>query len=506
MDCEPLIGLPTAATTCVTAEPDSVLQFGPYSFHARQRLVMRGLEPVRMGGRALDILQVLIEHAGAVVGKHVLIALVWPNTFVEEINLRVHIAALRRALGDGCDGQHYIETVPQEGYRFTAQVERARDVQIAEPASVANNLPARLTPVVGRDEVVCKLSRQLPARRFMTITGPGGIGKSTVACRVGESLLAYYRDGVWLIDCTVVNSEAALIEFLAQTLKRDGRQSLTALFDELGKGRCLLIFDNCEHLADSCRRWAEALLGCGGNLSILMTSRQPLGARGESFYRLSALAVPPVSALGSVSQAMGYPAVQLFVSRAQARQHEFSLRDPDLKMVRDICRRLDGLPLAIELAAAQIDTFTLSGLQAQLKNCFQLLSWKRRTAVARHQSLKASLDWSYQCLPEHAQTVLQRLAVFESPFTCEAAVDVIGCDGLGARSVRDCVAQLARYSLLFTVQSEGGLRYRFAHATRLYALQKLEQHGDLQRFRARHARHLDLTRWVAAGQSAQLVE
>jgi predicted ATPase/DNA-binding winged helix-turn-helix (wHTH) protein len=480
---------------------DAVLRFGPYAFHLSQRLILEGDRPLRMGGRALDILQVLVERAGQVVSKDELIARVWPTSVVEEINLRVHIAALRRALGDGQNGQRYIVNIPQRGYSFIAPVLRALEGTLVFSDSVhppLHNLPARLTPVTGRDSIVGSVVRQLPVRRFMTLVGPAGVGKTTVALRVGELLLQHYRDGVWLIDLTRIDDPAQVVDHLTHTLAFD---------TGLSSRHALLVLDNCEHLLERCRTLVEDLLATAPRLSILVTSREPLQALDETVLRLPPLAVPPASALYCVAEVMGYSAVQLFVSRARARQQGFALREQDLKAVRDICRRLDGLPLAIELAAAQIDALALVGLQAQLDNCFQLLTQGRRTAVPRHQTLKAALDWSYERLSPLEQRVLQHLAVFKMAFTLDAAIGVISCAVLPPMHLLAMVEQLARKSLLAVEEVNGTPRYRFLNTTRTYALEKLENSGHLHALELSHAHYNSRARWISGAQlPVELIE
>lgn len=483
---------------------DAVLRFGPYAFHLHQRLILDGDRPLRMGGRALDILQVLVERAGSVVSKDALIAHVWPTSVVEEINLRVHIAALRRALGDGQNGQRYIVNIPQCGYSFIAPVQCDRagtPVPVETEHKPQHNLPARLTPVTGRDSIIGSVVRQLPVRRLMTLIGPAGIGKTTVALRVAELLLQHYRDGVWRVDLAAIDDPAQLVEHLSRTLELDVGGAA------LEQRHALVVLDNCDHLLECCRAVVDDLLASAPRLSILATSREPLRAAGETLLRLPALAVPPASAIYNVAEAMGYSAVQLLVSRARARQQGFALRQQDLKAVREICRRLDGLPLAIELAVAQIDALALVGLQAQLGNCFQLLTQGRRTAVPRHQSLKAALDWSYEQLSSLEQTVLQRLAVFKMAFTLDAAIGVISCAVLRPGCLVEIVERLASKSLLSVEQGSGVTRYRFLNTTRIYALEKLEHSGHLRAFELRHARYISRARWTSAGQvSLQLVE
>lgn len=472
----------------------SVLRFGPYAFHLRQRLILEGDRQLRMGGRALDILQVLVERAGQVVSKEQLIALVWPTSVVEEINLRVHIAALRRALGEGENGQRYIVNVPQRGYSFVAPVQGDSVTQVVFENLQApqHNLPARLTPVTGRDSLVGGLVRQLPLSRLLTVTGPAGVGKSTVA-------LQHFRDGVWQVDLSLIDENIPLLDHLLKTLDLD--------FPTLAARHALLVLDNCDHLHQACRSLLQTLLDAAPRLSILATSREPLRLALEVLQPLAPLTLPKASALNSVAEVMGYSAVQLFVSRARARQHGFSLREQDLETVRDICRRLDGLPLAIELAAAQIDALALVGLQTQLDQGLQVLSHGRRTAVPRHQSMKAALDWSYQRLSEQEQRVLQRLSVFKMAFTLDAAIGVISCAQLPPSTLVAVVEQLAAKSLLTTDRSSGTLRYRMLNITRRYAREQLEQGGELNDVERRHARYLGRTRPVSSGRlTAQFVE
>ncbi|WP_273821019.1 ATP-binding protein [Pseudomonas asplenii] len=465
---------------------DALLRFGPYAFHLRQRLVLEGERPLRMGGRALDILQVLLEQAGSVVSKDELIARVWPTSVVEEINLRVHIAALRRALGDGEGGQRYIINVPQRGYSFIASVQReqaALPVLLETALKPQHNLPARLTPVTGRDSLVGSLVRQLPVRRFMTLTGPAGVGKSTTALRVAELLLQHYRDGVWMIDLATLEDPAQVVGQLARSLELDND------LNGLAERHTLVVLDNCDQLRDDCRALTGQLLAAAPRLSLLVTSREPLAACDEYVQRLPPLAVPPASALHSVEQAMGYSAVQLFVSRARACQQGFCLRERDLLAVRDICRRLDGLPLAIELAATQIGALALVGLQAQLDNCFQLLTQGRRTAEPRHRTLKAALDWSYERLAPLERMLLQRLAVFKMGFTVEAAIAVVGFEPLEPAQLPPLLASLTDKSLLGVEQGSGAPRYRLLNTTRTYALEQLQRSGHLRLVEQRHVEY-----------------
>jgi predicted ATPase len=423
-----------------------------------------------------------------VVRKEQLIALVWPTSVVEEINLRVHIAALRRALGDGENGQRYIVNVPQCGYSFIAPVrcDSAAQVVFEGLQTPQHNLPARLTSVTGRDSLVGGMVRQMPLCRLMTVTGAAGVGKSTVALRVAELLLQYYRDGVWQIDLSLIDDDTPLLDHVLRTLESD--------LPGLSTRHALLLLDNCDHRRDACRAVVETLLEAAPRLSILATSREALQVSLETLKGVPPLTLPKRSAGDCLTEAMGHSAVQLFVSRARARQHDFRLREQDVKAVLEICRQLDGIPLAIELAAAQIDALALVGLQAQMANGLQVLSHGRRTAVPRHQSMQAALDWSYQRLSEQEQIVLQRLSVFKLAFTLEAALAVISCPQLAPQRLAAMIEGLAQKSLL-TVERGGGTgRYRLLNTTRCYAREQLERSGEGIELERRHMRYINRTR------------
>lgn len=479
----------TAMNTHNDLNPAPVLRFGPYAFHVRQRLILQGDRPLRMGGRALDILQVLVERAGQVVSKEQLIARVWPTSVVEEINLRVHIAALRRALGDGGNGQRYIANVPQRGYSFIAPVTSDEAEAPLTPVAVPthqHNLPARLTPVTGRDALIGSLVRQMPVCRLMTITGAPGVGKTAVALRVAELLLQYFRDGVWWVDLADLEESAPLLDHLLHSLATD--------LCTLNGRHALLVLDNCDHVRGACAALVETLLQAAPRLAILITSREALGVQSETVHCVPLLAIPKRSTLETVEEAMGYPAVQLFVSRARARQHGFSLRKQDLPGVREICRQLDGLPLAIELAASQIDALGLIGLQAQVENGLQLLGQGRRTAVPRHQSMAAAIDWSYRYLTAMEQRVLLRLSVFNTGFTLEAALSVISCADLAGSRLTAIIEGLARKSLLIQQPIRATVRYWMLNTVRRYARDQFECSDEKLDLEQRHARYLSRTR------------
>jgi predicted ATPase/DNA-binding winged helix-turn-helix (wHTH) protein len=484
-------------STLRSIQAEEILQFGSFCYYVQRRLVLDGGRPLRVGSKALDILHLLVANAGTVVSKEAIIAHAWPSTVVEEINLRVHIAALRRALGDGRDGQRYIVNIPQRGYSFVAGVQPC-EAEVGDlPRRVEGprpTLPARLSPIKGRDAIVDQLVRQLPARRFMTLVAAGGMGKTAVAVRVAELLLDRYEDGVVFIDLATLADPALVAARVASTLglSASERESVVCIGDYLRPRRMLLLLDNCEHLIDACANLVEHLLKAAPRLSILATSREPLLADGECVQRLMPLTLPAESVHLSAADALAYSALQLFVSRVASHQESFSLRDQDVSLVVDICRRLDGSPLAIKLAAARVDAFGLEGLRAQLEGAFLLSMQGQRTALARQQSLRASLAWSYALLTPIEQFVLQRFALFKVAVTLDQAISVIACKAVGSAGIFDAVIQLVAKSLLLAEMGDEVVHYRLLNCTRAYALEKLQESDEFRLVRERYARHRDM--------------
>ncbi|MFJ2693166.1 ATP-binding protein [Pseudomonas sp. NPDC087336] len=487
----------------MTLAPEQAVHFGPYRIYPGQRLVMESERPLRLGRRAMDILLILLEHAGKVVSKQDLMAQVWPDSVVEEINLRVHMAALRKALGDGQAGQRYIVTVAQRGYSFVAPCsleQTGRGPQSDAVESSGHNLPLRRTRLIGRQVLVDSLVAQLPRQRFITLVGPGGIGKTTVALRVAEQLIGRYRDGIRLLDLTPINDPAMISGHLAAVLELSLHDSepMNSLATFLRERHMLLVIDNCEHLIDSVALLCESLLRGAPQVHILATSRESLRAEGEFVQRLESLDCPPPIAVLDRAQAMGFSALQLFVERAMANHDSFELTDTQLPLVIDICRRLDGIPLALELAAAQVANLGLQGLLKQLQESFRWLTHSSQTTLGRHQTLRTTLDWSFNLLNACEQTCLRRLGIFGGGFTLESAAAVIVGEHIEPREVFGSITQLVAKSLLNVDVGDEEVFYRLLDTTRSYALEKLEQSAELPATRDRHAQ-----RCLALMQQAQ---
>lgn len=470
---------------------DETFVFGSFRLISAQRMLLDNGKPLPLGSRAFDILLALVESAGETIPNEKLIARTWPDTVVADGALRVHVAALRRALGDGREGRRYVANNPGRGYTFVAPAtrEHARPDPAPAVGAVVSNLPAPITRIVGRDDTIAGLAMQLGRRRFLTIVGPGGIGKTTVALAVADTVRASYKDGAWFVGLASLADPDLVPSALGATLgiPPSGADPLRGLAAWLRDKTALIVLDSCEHVIDATAALAEAVLRAAPAVSILTTSREPLRAEGESLHRLAALELPADSVDLAAGDALHYSAVQLFNERAMAAVDGFVLADADVPAVLEICRRLDGIPLALELAAARVDVFGVRDLAAHLDDRFRLLTSGRRTALPRHQTLGAALDWSYRLLPEEERAVLRRLSVFAGNFALEAAV-AVAADPSPSEIV-DHVANLVSKSLVAADPRGKVAQYRLLDTTRLYAFDKLKSSGELRQVARRHAEY-----------------
>ncbi len=475
------------------ALPQDAVSFGPFRLFAAERFLEKDGAPLHLGGRALDILIVLLERAGEVVTKRDLVARVWPDVVVDEGSLRVNVAALRKALGDGQSGARYVSNVPGRGYCFVAPSSRSRAPQLrAMHRAVSDKphkLPARPLRMVGRDEIVRTVSAQLTIDRFVTILGPGGIGKTTVAVSVGHALLTEFEGAVCFIDLGSLYDPLFVSSVLALALGLpvQSNDPIPSLVTFLRDKRVLLILDGCEHVIETAAVVAERLFEEAPGVHILATSRESLRVNGESVRRLLPLESPPADPGLTAGEALVFPAAQLFVERVIASGHRFELSDADAPIVAEICRRLDGIPLAIELAAGRVDAHGIRGTAALLDNRFRLLWRGRRTALPRHQTLSAMLDWSYNLLPEFERTILRRLSVFVGIFTLEAAQRIAAADDKDGAQVAEAVASLVAKSLVVAGTGTTAMCYRLLHTARAYALEKLIESSELDSIARHHA-------------------
>jgi predicted ATPase/DNA-binding winged helix-turn-helix (wHTH) protein len=473
-----------------------VLMFGPFRLQRGQRRLWRGEdEEIQLGGRAFDILVALIDNAGSIVTQRELIERAWPSVFVEDANLRVHIAGLRKALSDGQNGAHFIETVPRRGYCFVAPV--AREDAVSAPAaadagkvkSFRGNLPPALARMIGRQAEVADVVELIRERRFVSIVGAGGMGKTTVALSAAHALVADLNGAAVFVDLSAVSSGELVDVAVASALGLAAQSSdvMPVLVGYLRARRMLIVLDNCEHVIGPASMLAERLVAAAPELFLLATSREAMRVEGEHVYLLSALKSPPAEPGLVATEAMVWPAVQLFMDRAAAGGHRATLNDEEAPIVATICGRLDGIALAIELAAGRVVNQGIAGTAELLNHGLKLLWQGRRSATPRHQTMNAMVDWSFNLLDERERLVLTRLSIFVGRFTMSAAQQVVADDAISALEVADALVGLSEKSLVWTSDRLGEVRYRLLETTRAYAADKLEKSGDHGSTARRHA-------------------
>lgn len=470
------------------------LQFGPFELSSRERLLRRDGGVLPLGSRALDLLIYLAGRPGEVIAKQELIAYVWPDVTVEEGSIRVHVAAIRKALGDGQFGNRYIANIKGRGYSFVGAVVPLGSATEGRNAKFRHQgrLPLRPIAMVGRETVVSEIGDKLREERFVTLLGPGGIGKTTIALAVGSAVAEEFGGKVHFVDLESLTDPhhvaGAIATSLGLALKsRDpGRE----LVDLVRSQKILVILDSCEHVIEAVALVAEQLYQETEQVHLLTTSRELLKVEGEHCWRVLPLDVPPDGSEQTANAVLRYPAVQLFIGRVAARAGSVVLTDEEAPFVAEMCRKLDGMPLAIELAAGQVAELGIKNTVARLVSRLELPKLSHRTAVPRHRTLKATLDWSYNLLSNAERIVLRRVAPFVGHFTLEGARYVAGELGAGAGEVFDAIAGLVEKSLIVTRIDEAQVQYRLLDTTRVYALEKLEEHAEADVVFRRHAEYV----------------
>ncbi|BBK33378.1 putative ATPase [Stella humosa] len=470
---------------------DRAYRFGEYRLLPARQLLLHGDDPVRIGSRAFDLLRLLVERQGELLSKAELIRFAWPDTFVHGDNLKVNIAALRRALAQAGTDVPFIATIPGRGYRFVATVQ-------VEGATTPDDAPARFpapgdglpgpSSVIGREDDIAQIADALDGRRFLTIVGPAGVGKTTTAVAAARRAAECYPDGICFIDLAAIGDPQLVAAAVACGigLGDNPKDILVGIVNALRGRRKLLIFDNCEHVLTAASVVAEHIRAAVPDIAILATSREPLRTRNETLHRLPPLPCPAKDDGIDRERAMTFPAVALFAARA-GEAAGFRMSDADAPVVASICRRLDGIPLAIELAAPRLlscDAATLLGL---LERNFELLSYGPPHAPIRQQTLLATLDWSYRLLSDDEAAMLRLLAVFAGTFTLEDAVGVGRHLEHSPDAVAGWIEGLAGKSLLSSGFAEGGLQYRLLDATRSYAAERLRGAREHRHASAAHA-------------------
>ncbi|QIO64049.1 hypothetical protein HA462_02850 [Rhizobium leguminosarum bv. trifolii] len=465
--------------------------FGRFVLYPLRRVLLDGSRERNIGGRAAAILSALLARAGEIVTKEELLAAGWPSTFVVEENLRVQIGTLRKILGDNPDQPRYITSILGRGYCFVQAVEivpsegaRSHSGAKSERASLAG-MPKPIDNLVGRDEALDGIVELVEKKRLVTIVGPGGIGKTAAALAACERVTARFDEQSVFVDLSTVASEELVPLAVATAFKISAQvdDPLASLASYLKHRRAFILLDNCEHVVGIAARLVESLLRAVPGLRILATSREPLRCEGEWLYRLAPLALPLVDDL-LLTQARLYPSVELFIERATSDDRELLFDDSDVPFIIEICQKLDGIPLAIEIAAARVEAFGIAELTDRLCDCLDVPG--RRTSVDRHQTMRKMLDWSFENLTDAERVLLRRLSVFAGAFSLEAATMVVGDEKLSSFAISEGVASLVRKSLIHPNPSSSSINYRLLESTRLYALERLADAMEVERMRSLH--------------------
>lgn len=473
------------------------IAFGPFCLIPSERLLKKDDVALEIGGRSLDLLTVLVEQPGRVVFKHELLKRVWPDVVVEESSLRFHMAGLRKILGDGEDGARYIATQTGVGYAFVAPVARSTlpgnlpNAFASSPSeahaqsksfvpATLGSLPARPAHVIGREQEIVSLSDRIAETQLFTVVGPAGVGKTTMAVEIAHTSSARFPDGISFVDLATLEDPALIPSAIAGAIgiPVQGADPMTVVLGHIRSRQLLLVLDNCEHLVDAVSMIVERIKDAAPKASILATSREVLRVRGEHVHWLNSLDYPRDLTALSLDELLAYPAVELFIERASAGNSALAIDLEAARMIADMCRRLDGMALPIELTAGRVATHGLRATSKLLGEWFSLGWTGRRTAVPRQQTLQATLDWSYELLSEQQRRSFERLSVFLGPFTFDAALHVLSDDIVTAESAVAALDELTAKSLIAPDRLAKGSSYRLLEMTRAYAKRMLLARGS----------------------------
>jgi non-specific serine/threonine protein kinase len=468
-------------------------KFGDFVMDLGTRELGRENRPVALSPKAFELLGLLIANAPRAVSKADIQERLWPDTFVVEKNVTNLVSEIRAALGDDPARPGFVRTVPRFGYAFAGELAAEPRLQ---PASAAewpgHNLPGTLTSFVGRDEAIAELTALLTSTRLLTLTGAGGCGKTRLAIELARLMIDRFRNGIWMADLAPLSEPASIAQAVAglfDVRQEADRPLAISIATALRHQHTLLILDNCEHAIEACAALAQTLLDAAPQLTILATSREPLLIAGEAVRRVPPLSMPDEAdgAGGPPEGLVRHGAIRLFLERARAVDETFALTSGNAAALVEICRRLDGIPLAIELAAARLRVLSMEQVRDRLHDRFTLLTGGSRTAVARQRTLEATLDWSYNLAAEPERRLLQRLAAFARGCTIDAAEDVCAGAGIEREDVLELVSRLADKSLVTVeVGPDGRRQYRLLETVRDYARERLLESGDAERVRDRH--------------------
>jgi predicted ATPase/DNA-binding winged helix-turn-helix (wHTH) protein len=465
--------------------------FGPYRLVPARQLLLFGDHPVKLGGRAFELLRLLVQRSGQLVTKDELIAAAWPGTFVHESNLKVNMWNLRRALGDTKLNPRYVATIAGRGYMFVAGVETAiadfaHVDPIATDPAAARTLPLR--HIVGREMEIAEVLDALRRERHLTLVGAGGIGKTTIAIAAARAYADHCPDGVRFVDLAAIDDIRLLPVAMVTALGIKGNpgNGFGAILDYLRPRQMLVVLDNCEHVLPAATIFASRLAADSGKSKLLATSREPLDGEAEYLIRVGALAAPDPGQGLDAAAATGFPAVELFARRA-AEWAGYEIADDDWDAVASICRSVEGLPLAIELAAAQLESDRPADLLAMLDRHLGFPRRRQDGSPPRHETMLATIDWSYRLLPPKEAALFRAISVFADTFELEDAIDVAAAIGVDAVDVMTGLGGLVAKSLLTAKVHGPALRYRLLDSMRRYAADKRREDPADAALRRQHA-------------------
>jgi predicted ATPase len=463
--------------------PTGSYRFGPFELEPDQRRLLKDGAPISLRPRAFDLLLALVERAGHLVTKDELLDQVWLKTVVEEAALHVQVSALRKVVGSDA-----ITTVSGRGYQFTLPVTKSDGV--ANPASRSkHNLPYQLTSFIGREQEIAQLEDLVTAHRLVTLTGAGGAGKTRLAIEVASRLIDAFPDGVWLAELAALSDPRLVPQALAQALEvknQPKRPVMEMLSEHLATKKLLLVLDNVEHLLEACVQFVDLILRRSPDVVILVTSRERLGIAGELTYRVPSLTVPGTNETLTPETVSSYEGVRLFVERAKLVRPNFDLTAENASSIASICARLDGMPLAIELAAPRLRSMSVEELSERLDQRFAFLTDGSPAALPRHRTLRSMIDWSHDLLTDLERAVLRRISVFAGGWTLAAAEDVCIDDDIEKSDIIGLLTSLVDKNLIVTEEHDGTTRYRMLETIRQYALDRVREAGEEAQWRDRH--------------------